>query len=414
VVGMDVRQQRGLEIAKQKQSIRKTEGGWLVKSQSGAGYYKVSELFECNCPDSLKRGVLCKHAYAARFFLKVEIDTPQGIKTVEKRISYPQAWGAYRQAQNAEVKLFDQLVSDLVEGVEEPEQQRGRPRVSLKQGLFCAIQKVYSQLSSRRAFSLYENAEQRNQIEKAPSYNAINVFLNRKDITPILHELLTLTALPLKAVESNFAVDSSGFRTRCFGQYAEEKYGLGREHKWLKAHAIVGTKTNCITSAIVGEENSADSPNFPVLVKATANGGFEVKQVVADKAYSSAENHNVVAELGGQAYIPFKSNATASVHGSKYRLWKKAFLYYSLHSEEFYEIYHKRSNIESTFAAVKRKFGETLKSKNPKAQENELLCKLVAYNITVLIQSMFELGVQPDFSAHKSGNMLIKEGDSKD
>jgi len=32
--------------------------------------------------------------------------------------------------------------------------------------------------------------------------------------------------------------------------------------------------------------------------------------------------------------------------------------------------YHKRSNIEATNVAIKRKFGETLKSKNPTAQVN--------------------------------------------
>jgi hypothetical protein len=41
------------------------------------------------------------------------------------------------------------------------------------------------------------------------------------------------------------------------------------------------------------------------------------------------------------------------------------------------EHYHKRSNIEATNAAIKRKFGETLKSKNPVAQVNELLAKLL-------------------------------------
>jgi hypothetical protein len=43
------------------------------------------------------------------------------------------------------------------------------------------------------------------------------------------------------------------------------------------------------------------------------------------------------------------------------------------------------------------KFGETLKSRDRVAQTNELLAKLTAYNITVLIHEMFEHGVIPDF-----------------
>ena len=59
--------------------------------------------------------------------------------------------------------------------------------------------------------------------------------------------------------------------------------------------------------------------------------------------------------------------------------------------------YHKRSNVESTFGAIKQKFGETLRSKNTTAQINELLCKIIAYNITVLIHEMFEHGIVVDF-----------------
>ncbi len=59
--------------------------------------------------------------------------------------------------------------------------------------------------------------------------------------------------------------------------------------------------------------------------------------------------------------------------------------------------YHKRSNIESTFSAIKRKLGDTLKSRNTTSQINELLCKIVTYNITVLIQEMYELGIKIDF-----------------
>ena len=61
------------------------------------------------------------------------------------------------------------------------------------------------------------------------------------------------------------------------------------------------------------------------------------------------------------------------------------------------EHYHKRGNIEATNAAIKRKFGETLKSKNPVAQVNELLAKIIAYNLTVVIHEMHENGINPEF-----------------
>jgi hypothetical protein len=77
-----------------------------------------------------------------------------------------------------EVKLFDELLKDLVKAIPEPEQTMGRPRIPLHESLFCAIQKVYSQLSSRRAYSLFENATERGQISHAPYFNAPSAFFN--------------------------------------------------------------------------------------------------------------------------------------------------------------------------------------------------------------------------------------------
>jgi transposase len=117
-------------------------------------------------------------------------------------------------------------------------------------------------------------------------------------------------------------------------------------------------------------------------------------------AYSSRLNLQLAANAGGKAYIPFKKSATGRADGSA--LWKKMFHYFQFNRDEFMDHYHKRSNIEATSAAIKRKFGETLKSKNPTAQINELLAKIVAYNITVVIHEMYKNGINPDFLHQKS------------
>lgn len=53
--------------------------------------------------------------------------------------------------------------------------------------------------------------------------------------------------------------------------------------------------------------------------------------------------------------------------------------------------------METTFSYVKEKLGETLKSKNERAQINELYCKLIAYNLTVVNKAMLTHEVQPEF-----------------
>jgi hypothetical protein len=75
------------------------------------------------------------------------------------------------------------------------------------------------------------------------------------------------------------------------------------------------------------------------------------------------------------------------------------FHYFQLNQEDFLTHYNSRSNIETTFFAVKAKFGDCIKSKNFVSQTNELLCKLIAYNISVLINAMYELKIEPNLMA---------------
>jgi transposase len=404
-VKLDTREDRGKAIASQEDQIKKVNANqFKVKSQSGHGYYEVKKTdygMTCTCRDFTNRGGKCKHILATKYYLEVEKETPQGTVTEKIHLTYAQAWNAYNEAQKAEVKLFDELLKDLVKAIPEPEQHMGRPRLPLQESLFCAIQKVYSQLSSRRAFSLFKNATERGQIEHAPHFNAPSKLFNNPEMTPILYKLVSLSALPVAGVETDFAVDSTGFRTTTFSAYNSEKYGLNKEHQWLKAHMCVGVKTNIVASVTITDGTAGDSPQFEPLIQQTVEG-FRINEISADMAYSSRENLNVVNSIGGIPYIPFKKNASDKQRGSS--MWVKMYHYFMLNRDEFMEHYHKRSNIESTNAAIKRKFGETLKSKNWTAQVNELLAKIIAYNLTVVIHEMYENDINPEFLNVKSGN----------
>jgi hypothetical protein len=61
------------------------------------------------------------------------------------------------------------------------------------------------------------------------------------------------------------------------------------------------------------------------------------------------------------------------------------------------ELYHKRSNVESVFSMIKRKHGESVRSKSKTGQINEAFCKILCHNLCVLIQSMYELGLELTF-----------------
>jgi len=401
--GIEKRQQKGLEIAKQK-AVKEIKDGWLVRSQSGQGFYKVSDDFICECPDSEIHNSTCKHAYAVRYYLDIEKKKPTGTETERIRLTYPQAWSTYNQAQTSEGRLFDELLNELLKEVDKPTHiGRGRPPMLLKDSLFVTMKKIYSQMSSRRVSSLFGFSAEKGHITHAPHFNTCSKLLNEEWLTPVLEGLLEITALPLRTIETDFSIDSSGFRTGSWGAYREGKYPTTRKHTWLKAHICIGTKTNIVTSVKITDETGADSPQFIPLTQKTAENGFIIKEMSADKAYNSIDNYNAVQAVGGTAYIPYKSNTTTqSSKGNKARLWRKMFYYFQLNNEEFMHHYHKRSNVETTFSAIKRKMGEAIRSKLHTAQVNELLCKLIAYNITVVIHEMYELGIKPDFATKLS------------
>jgi transposase len=163
---------------------------------------------------------------------------------------------------------------------------------------------------------------------------------------------------------------------------------------------MCGVKTHVITAVEILDRNAPDAPQLPVLVDETAKN-FTMREVSADKGYSSIANHNAIAKHGATPFIAFKTNTSAKMTRNKDRgntdVWQKMFHFFSFNSEEFLAHYHKRSNIESALSMVKAKFGDAVRSKTDIAMKNEALCKLLAHNICCLISAMYELGIDPTF-----------------
>jgi transposase len=163
---------------------------------------------------------------------------------------------------------------------------------------------------------------------------------------------------------------------------------------WLKVHLMCGVKTNVVTAIRIIDRNGAYCPQFKPLVDETAMN-FVMNAVSADKAYLSADNLQTVLDHNAMPFIPFKANSSAKWTTNP--VWQRMYHYFAYNQRYFMERYHERSNIESTFSMIKRKFGNSLRSKTKTAQVNEALCKILCHNLCCLIQSMFEFQVQPDF-----------------
>jgi len=399
---MDAREERGLEIAENSQIV-KTPVGWKVPSQSGNGSYIVNldhgHPF-CTCPDFESRHQPCKHIHAVEFVIRRETKADGSVAVTRSvRMTCTQEWPAYNQAQTHEEERFVALLRDLCNGIQQPEYKFGRPRLPLADVVFGLVFKSYTTFSGRRFTCALKEAQTDGLISKAAHYNSAFRYLENPDLTPMLKSLIEQSASPLRAVETDFAVDSSGFATTTYSRWFDHKYGKERSKQtWVKTHLMCGVTTHVATSVEATPCESADGIQLPGLVRQTAKV-FSVNEVSADKAYSDRNNLRVVQAVGGTAFIPFKANSTGM--GNKHQrfdgLWNRMWHFYNFNREAFLQHYHKRSNAETTFSMIKAKFGGSVRAKSPVAQVNEVLCKVLCHNICVLIQSIYELGLEPTF-----------------
>ena len=75
----------------------------------------------------------------------------------------------------SEKQTFQTLLSDLCSGIEEPKQEKGRPRASLRDMMFSKPFKVYSTVSTRRFQTEINEACEKGHIEKAPMQHDLQV-----------------------------------------------------------------------------------------------------------------------------------------------------------------------------------------------------------------------------------------------
>ena len=71
---------------------------------------------------------------------------------------------------------------------------------------------------------------------------------------------------------------------------------------------MTGVRTNIVTAVELSDWRSHDTNYFRPTLAATAGNGFTIRDVTADKAYSSKANLQAVEDAGGTAFIPFRGH----------------------------------------------------------------------------------------------------------
>jgi len=310
--------------------------------------------------------------------------------------TYPQPWEAYNAAKTSEKRHFRILLLEACRCIQQPAQNRGRPRLVLAEVIFCIVFKIYSTYASRKFMTDANDAHDMGFIEHVPHFNSLSHYLRMEWMTPVLTRLIEISSLPLEPFETHFAADATGFSTDRYARWIDERTSKElSQREWVKMHLICGVKTHIVTSVIV--QWGHESRFFGRLVAATARN-FKVEEVSADAGYISGENMRHVVKAEATPFIAFKSNFRLDAD-YKSEIWKRMLSMFLHEHGRFMAHYNKRNNVETVFSMIKANFGDYVRGRDERAQVNEALAKVLCHNLCVLIQSMYELGISPKFDA---------------
>ena len=80
-------------------------------------------------------------------------------------------------------------------------------------------------------------------LDKAPSTASTWRCIQDPSLTPVLKQLVQMSALRLASVECDFAADSTGFTTSVYHRYFDRKWGKNiKEATWVKAMPCVASR----------------------------------------------------------------------------------------------------------------------------------------------------------------------------
>jgi hypothetical protein len=205
-------------------------------------------------------------------------------------------------------------------------------------------------------------------VPAVPDYTAIHKRINKMEIRDKpgpTHGSIVL------------AVDSSGIKVTNRGEWMRRKWGGIKG--FLKIHVGIDTQTKQVLALKITDERTHDARPFKGLISESARHGT-ISSVLGDAAYDSREifsyldkRHIVPAIRVRRSSIPrsrgcYSRKQAVISQLSDYRKWARSVSY------------GKRWIAESVFSAIKRMFGEEVRSRKKRNMMREMALKISLYN----------------------------------
>ena len=158
----------------------------------------------------------------------------------------------------------------------------------------------------------------------------------------------------------------------------------------LKLSIAVDTRTKKIISLRLRSKNSHDIKDAKYLIKHLPS---KPRKILADKGYDAEWLHRYCESLSIKAVIPMRDYGSKPIYRGRSlrRKCRKTFNK---------RVYHRREMVESTFKAIKGKFGASVSSVKFSAQRAEMYCRAITHNIINYCSRLFERSPIPVSYTH--------------
>jgi len=186
----------------------------------------------------------------------------------------------------------------------------------------------------------------------------------------------------LNGTDWTVAVDSTGIKVTDRGEWMRERWHVHRG--WIKVHMAVEVGSGSIVGIRVTDEGAGDAAYLPGLVEqASRLLPGRISRVLADGGYDTFENFDYLDERGIEPVIKTRRNASTRCRGHSFARPMAVRERNALGEDEWKRRYgyNMRWKAETMFSAVKRRVGESVRSKRPDLALKEAESMFVQYSL---------------------------------